>query len=173
MQVRRLLSTRVILCGRYCTTIIVIQQKGVNVMSALYKKHQSNQYLIIIVMMQIQTQVTNKNTISTRRKTLKYQKVWGKTYFQYNKVMTILSYSQHVIQFIMTAVELKISLHHSLYLVWKQLPSSYLLQCFQAPVHSQSISQCRGSRISNHIPFKTVKESISELLVLVKKLMEQ
>ena len=34
-----------------------------------------------------------------------------------------------------------------------------LLECFQALVHSQSISQCRGSRISNSIEFKTVEES--------------
>ena len=36
--------------------------------------------------------------------------------------------------------------------------TSYLLQCFQALVHSQSISQCRGSRISNCIHSKTVEE---------------
>ena len=39
----------------------------------------------------------------------------------------------------------------------------YSLQCFQAPVHSQSISQCSGSRISNSIPFKTVEESAIKL----------
>ena len=36
--------------------------------------------------------------------------------------------------------------------------SNYLLQCFQVLVHSQSISQGSGSRISNFIPFKTVEE---------------
>ena len=36
---------------------------------------------------------------------------------------------------------------------------SHLLQCFQALVHCQSISQYSGSRMSNCIPFKTVKES--------------
>ena len=36
--------------------------------------------------------------------------------------------------------------------------SNYLLQCFQVLVHSQSISQCSGSRFSNSIHFKTVKE---------------
>ena len=45
--------------------------------------------------------------------------------------------------------------------------SSYLLQCFQALVHSQSIGQCRGSRISNFIPFKTVEESTPELVQVV------
>ena len=34
-----------------------------------------------------------------------------------------------------------------------------LLQGFQALVHFQNISQYRGSRILNSIPFKTVKES--------------
>ena len=44
-----------------------------------------------------------------------------------------------------------------------------LPQCCQALVHSQSISQCSGSRISNSIPFKTVKESTCtpELVQLV------
>ena len=36
--------------------------------------------------------------------------------------------------------------------------SNYLLQCFQVLVHSQSISQGSGSRISNFIAFKTVEE---------------
>ena len=45
--------------------------------------------------------------------------------------------------------------------------SSYLIQCFQALVHSQSISQCRGSRISNSIPFKTVEESTPESVQVV------
>ena len=36
--------------------------------------------------------------------------------------------------------------------------SNYLLQCCQALVHSQSISQGNGSRFSNSIPFKTVEE---------------
>ena len=35
----------------------------------------------------------------------------------------------------------------------------YIPQCCQALVHSQSISQCSGSRISNCFSFKTVKES--------------
>ena len=39
----------------------------------------------------------------------------------------------------------------------------YLLQCLQAPVNSQSISQCSGSRVSNSIPFKTVEESAIKL----------
>ena len=39
----------------------------------------------------------------------------------------------------------------------------YLLQCCQALVHSQSISQGSGSRNSNFISFKTVEESTPEL----------
>ena len=39
---------------------------------------------------------------------------------------------------------------------------SYLLQCFQTLVHSQSISQCKGSRVSNYIKFKTMEESKNE-----------
>ena len=42
----------------------------------------------------------------------------------------------------------------------RSVQDSNLLQDFQALVHSQSISQCRGSRIFNFISFKTVKESI-------------
>ena len=38
-------------------------------------------------------------------------------------------------------------------------PIKLLLQCFQALVHSQSISQYRDARIFNFILFKTVKES--------------
>jgi len=38
---------------------------------------------------------------------------------------------------------------------------------FQTLVHSQSISQCRGSRISNFIPFKTVEESTPKLVQAV------
>ena len=45
--------------------------------------------------------------------------------------------------------------------------SRYLLQCSQALVHSQSTSQCRGSRISNSISFKTVEESTLELVQVV------
>ena len=36
---------------------------------------------------------------------------------------------------------------------------SYLLQHFQALVHSQNISKCSGSLRSNPIPSKTVEES--------------
>ena len=36
--------------------------------------------------------------------------------------------------------------------------SNYLLQCFQALVHSQSIGQGSGSRFSNSILSKTVEE---------------
>ena len=43
-----------------------------------------------------------------------------------------------------------------------------LLQCFQALVHSQSTNQCRGSRISNFIKFKTVEESTPELVQVTK-----
>ena len=39
----------------------------------------------------------------------------------------------------------------------------YLLQCCQALVHSQSISQGSCSRISNSIPSKTAEESTPEL----------
>ena len=46
----------------------------------------------------------------------------------------------------------------SRYVMWKYLFTSYLLQCSQALVHSQSISQSRGSRSSNIILFKTVEE---------------
>ena len=46
--------------------------------------------------------------------------------------------------------------------VWGQ--DSYLLQCCQAQVHSQSISQGSASRISNSIPSKTMKESTPELV---------
>ena len=42
-----------------------------------------------------------------------------------------------------------------------------LLQYFQTLVHPQSISQCRGSRISDSIPFKTVEESTPELVQVV------
>ena len=45
---------------------------------------------------------------------------------------------------------------------------SYLLQCSQALVHSQSISQGSGSRISNSIPSKTVEGSTPELVQVVK-----
>ena len=43
-------------------------------------------------------------------------------------------------------------------------PNHYILQDFQALVHSQCISQCSGSRISNPIPFKTVEKDTSELV---------
>ena len=46
--------------------------------------------------------------------------------------------------------------------VWCQ--ARYSLQCCQALVHSQSISQGSGSRISNCIPFKTVVQSTPELV---------
>ena len=54
--------------------------------------------------------------------------------------------------------------HHSI--VWGQ--DSYLLQISQALVHSQTISQGSGSRLSNSIPFKTVEESTPELVQVVK-----
>ena len=44
----------------------------------------------------------------------------------------------------------------------------YLLQCCQALVHSQSISQDSGSRISNIILFKTVEENTPELMQVEK-----
>ena len=50
--------------------------------------------------------------------------------------------------------------------VWYQL--SYLLQCCQALVHSQSMSQGSGSRIPNCICFKTVEESTLELMQVKK-----
>ena len=50
--------------------------------------------------------------------------------------------------------------------VWCQ--ARYLLQCCQALVHSQSISQGSGSRLSNFIPFKTVEESTPELMQVEK-----
>ena len=37
---------------------------------------------------------------------------------------------------------------------------SYLLQCFQALVHSQCISQCSGSKTAKIIHFKTVEELV-------------
>ena len=40
---------------------------------------------------------------------------------------------------------------------------SYLLQCLQHLIHSQSISQSRGSRIFNCTPSKTVNESLQAL----------
>jgi len=43
-------------------------------------------------------------------------------------------------------------------------PNSYLLQCFQAVVYSQSITQWPGSILMNIIPFKTVEESTPELV---------
>ena len=43
----------------------------------------------------------------------------------------------------------------------------YLLQCFQALVHCQSISQGSGFRFSNFIPSKTVEESTPELVQVV------
>ena len=48
---------------------------------------------------------------------------------------------------------------------WKT--NSYLLQCFQALFHSQSITQCSSCRISNSIEFKTVEESTPELVQVV------
>ena len=45
---------------------------------------------------------------------------------------------------------------------------SYLLQYCQALVHSQSIRQGSGSRISDSIPFKTVEEITRELVQVVK-----
>ena len=50
--------------------------------------------------------------------------------------------------------------------VWCQ--ARYLLQCCQGLVHSQSISQGSGSRISNSIPSKTVEESTPELMQVEK-----
>ena len=38
----------------------------------------------------------------------------------------------------------------------------YLLQYFQALVHSKGITQCCGSNISNFILFKTVEKSAPE-----------
>ena len=46
--------------------------------------------------------------------------------------------------------------------VWSQ--ARYLLQYCQALVHSQSISQGSGSKISDSIPSKTVEESTPELM---------
>ena len=45
--------------------------------------------------------------------------------------------------------------------VWCQ--ARYLLQCCQGLVHSKSISQGSGSRISSSIPSKTAEESTPEL----------
>ena len=45
---------------------------------------------------------------------------------------------------------------------------SYLLQCFQAVVHIQSISQCSGSKSSNSIQSKTVEGGTPELVQVVK-----
>ena len=50
--------------------------------------------------------------------------------------------------------------------VWGQ--QSCLLQCFQAVVYSQSISQCSGSFISYPIHSKTVEDSSPELVQVVK-----
>ena len=47
--------------------------------------------------------------------------------------------------------------------VWCQ--ARYLLQCCQALVYSQSISQVDGSRMFNSILFKTVEESTLEFNV--------
>ena len=41
--------------------------------------------------------------------------------------------------------------------------SNFLLQCFQALVHSQCISQCSGSRITNSIILKAVEKSTSKV----------
>ena len=51
--------------------------------------------------------------------------------------------------------------------------TSNLLQCFQALVHSQSITQCSGPRISNSIPIKTVEENTPELVQVVYALGNQ
>ena len=50
--------------------------------------------------------------------------------------------------------------------VWCQ--DSYLLQCCQALVHSQSISQGSGSKIFNYILSKTVEERTPELMQVEK-----
>ena len=50
--------------------------------------------------------------------------------------------------------------------VWCQ--DSYLLQCFQAVVHSQRISQGSASRTSDSILSKTMKESTPELVQVEK-----
>ena len=44
----------------------------------------------------------------------------------------------------------------------------YLLECCQGLVHSQSISQGSGSRISKGIPPKTMEGSIPELVSIGK-----
>ena len=46
---------------------------------------------------------------------------------------------------------------------------SYLLQCFQALVHSQSISQCSGSRRTSFIKPKAVHER-EQLVQVVKQI---
>ena len=50
--------------------------------------------------------------------------------------------------------------------VWS--PNSYLLQCFQALVHFQGISQCSGSLRSNLIVVETVQEK--SIIIHVRKL---
>ena len=48
-----------------------------------------------------------------------------------------------------------------------------ILQYFQALVHSQSMTQYNGSRISNSIPFNSVEESTPELVQVVYILGDQ
>ena len=52
--------------------------------------------------------------------------------------------------------------------VWSQ--ERYLLQFFQALVHSQSTSQCSSFRITNSIPSKTVEKSTAELVQVAVRL---
>jgi len=56
---------------------------------------------------------------------------------------------------------LNFSVHISAKMMW---PNSYSLQCFQAVVYSQSITQWPNSVIMNIIPFKTVEESTPKLV---------
>ena len=57
-------------------------------------------------------------------------------------------------------------IHFAYMSVWGH-EDNYLLQCCQALVHSQSISQGSGSRSSNSIPPQTVEERNLDLAQVV------
>ena len=63
-----------------------------------------------------------------------------------------------------------LALRHSAIKVLMGL-DSYLLQCFQALVHSQSISQCSGSRRTSFIKPKAVheREQLVQVVIIGNK----
>ena len=80
--------------------------------------------------------------------------VYGRTGHTYTRVSQCSRASVGLAQVRPNYSETYTSLYYSS--VWS--PNSYLLQCFQALVHLEGISQCSGSLRSNFIVAETVEE---------------